>query len=160
MPQTIKEMTIVNGLAMTPTNLKPTKLDEVLQLTRMHSKFMAHQLMALLTPTACQAVEQLKGLCTWCTSDCKEEKMDGLTILAIVLNCIQPHYKVDMYLEVDKLEKETLEQYDNNVDLYFDSVCYHKLQIDQKNPAAYTNDQFVRDLFKQLKGKQLPLAFC
>jgi hypothetical protein len=65
-----------------------------------------------------------------------------------------------MYLEIDKLKKETLEQYDNNVDLCFDSVCYHKLQIDQKNPAAYTNDQFVRDLFKQLKGKQLQLAFC
>jgi hypothetical protein len=62
---------------------------------------MAHQLMALLTPTACQAVEQLKGLYTWCTPDGKEEEMDGLTILAIVLNCIQPHYKVDMYLEID-----------------------------------------------------------
>jgi phospholipase/lecithinase/hemolysin len=56
-PQTIREMTIANGLAMTPTNLKPSKLGEVLQLTRMHSKFMAHQLMALLTPTARQAVK-------------------------------------------------------------------------------------------------------
>jgi hypothetical protein len=64
-----------------------------------------------------------------------------------------------MYLEIDKLKKETLKQYDNNVDLYFDSVRYHKLQIDQKNPAAYTDDQFVRDILKQLKGKQLPSAF-
>jgi hypothetical protein len=88
MPQTIKEMTIANGFAMTPTNLKPTKLGEVLQLMRMHSKFMAHQLMALLTPTACQAVKQLKELYTWCTPDGKEEEMDGLTILAIVLNHI------------------------------------------------------------------------
>ena len=68
----IKEMTIANGLAMMPANLKPSKLGEVLQLTRMHSKFMAHQLMALLTPTAHQAVEQLKGLYTWCTPDGKE----------------------------------------------------------------------------------------
>jgi len=157
-PQTIKEMTIANGLAMTPTNLKPTKSGEVLQLTRMHSKFMVHQLMSLLTPTARQAVEQLKELYTWCTPDGKEEEMDGLTILAIVLNRVRPHYKVDMYLEIDKLKKETLEHYDNNVDLYFDSVCYHKLQIEQKNPSAYTDDQFVRDLFnfKQLKGEQLP----
>jgi hypothetical protein len=59
MPQTIKEMTIANGLAMTPTNLKPTKLSEVLKLMRMHSTFMAHQLMALLTQTALQAVRQL-----------------------------------------------------------------------------------------------------
>jgi hypothetical protein len=81
--QTIKEMTIANGLAMTPTNLKQFKLGEVLQLMRMHLKFMAHQLMALLTPTAGQAVEQLKGLYTWCTPDGKEEEMDGPTILAI-----------------------------------------------------------------------------
>ena len=155
-PPTIKEITIANGLAMTPTNLKPTKLGEVLQLTRMHSKFMAHQLMSLLTPTACQSVEQHMGLYTWCTPDGKEEETDGLTILAIVLNCIRPHYKVNMYLEIDKLKKETLEQYDNNIDIYFDSVRYHKLQIDQKNPAAYTDDQFVQDLFKQLEGKQLP----
>ncbi len=64
-----------------------------------------------------------------------------------------------MYLEINKLKKETLEQYDNNVNLYFDSVCYHKLQIDQKNPTAYNDEQFVGDLFKQLKGKQLPSAF-
>jgi hypothetical protein len=88
---------------------------------------------------------------TWCTPDGKEVEMDGLTILAIVLNCIQPCYKVDMYLEIDKIKKETLQQNDNNVDLYFDSIRYNKLQIDQKNPAAYTDDQFVRDLFKQLK---------
>jgi hypothetical protein len=151
MPQTIKEMTIANGLAMTPTNLKPSKLGEILQLTRMHSKFMAHQVMALLTPTARQAVEQLKGLYTWCTPDSKEEEMDGPTVLAIILNLnrIRPHYKVNMYLEIDKLKKETLEQYDNNVDLYFDSVHNSKVQIDQKNPAAYTDDQFVRDLFKE-----------
>ncbi len=39
-------MTIANGLAMTPTNLKPSPMGEVLQLQRMHSKFMAHQLMS------------------------------------------------------------------------------------------------------------------
>ena len=143
MPQTIKEMTIANGLAMMPANLKPTKSGEVLQLTRMHSKFVVHQLMLLLTPTACQAVEQHKGLYTWHAPDGKEEEMDGLTILAIVLNHIRPHYKVNIYLEINKLKKETLEQYDNIVDLYFNSVCYHKLQIDQKNPTADTNDQFV-----------------
>ena len=59
MPQTIKQMTIANGLAMTPTNLKPTKLSEVLKLMSMHSTFMAHQLMALLTQTALQAVKLL-----------------------------------------------------------------------------------------------------
>jgi hypothetical protein len=49
---------------------------------------MVHQLVALLSLTACQAVEHLKGLYTWIAPDEKEEEMDGLTILAIVLNLI------------------------------------------------------------------------
>ena len=159
MPQEIRQMTIANGLAMTPTNLKPSPMGEVLQLQRMHLKFMAHQLMSLLNPTARQTVEQLKKLYTWVTPDGKEEEMDGLTILAIILNHIRPHYKVDMYLEIDKLKKETLEQHGNQIDLYFDSVRLHMLGIMQKNPAAYTDDQFVRDIFKELKGEQLPSAF-
>jgi hypothetical protein len=76
--------------------------------------------------------------------------MDGLTILALVINCICSHYKVDMYLEIKQIKKENLEQYENNRELFFDSICYHKLHIDQKNPLAYTDDQFVRDIFKQL----------
>jgi hypothetical protein len=116
--------------------------------------------MSLLTPTARQTVEQLKKLYTWVTPDGKDEEMDGLTILAIILNRIRPHYKVDMYLEIEKLKKETLEQHGNQVDLYFDSVRLHMLGIMQKNPQAYTDDQFVRDIFKELKGEQLPLPFC
>ncbi len=50
----IKEMTIANQLAITQTNLKPTKLSVILQLQlmRMHSKYMAHQLMSLLIQKA------------------------------------------------------------------------------------------------------------
>jgi hypothetical protein len=120
---------------------------------------MAHQVLSLLTPTARQTVEQLKKLYTWVTPDGKEEEMDGLTILAIILNRIRPHYKVDMYLEIEKLKKETLEQHGNQVDLYFDSVRLHMLGIMQKNTQAYTDDQFVRDIFKELKGEQLPSPF-
>jgi hypothetical protein len=65
-----------------------------------------------------------------------------------------------MYLEIEKIKKENLEQYEHNLELFFDSICYHKLHIDQKNPLAYTDNQFVRDIFKQLLGKQLPPAFC
>jgi hypothetical protein len=85
--------------------------------------------------------------------------VDGLTILAIILNRIRPHYKVDMYLEIERLKKETLEQHGNQVDLYFDSVCLHMLGIMQKNTQTYTDDQFVRDIFKELKSEQLPLPF-
>jgi hypothetical protein len=76
-------MTIANGLAQTPTNLKPSEHGEALQLTQMHLTILAHQLMAILSPSAHQAVAQLKGLYTWTNHDEKEEEMDGLTILTI-----------------------------------------------------------------------------
>ena len=97
--------------------------------------------MELLSTLAHQAVEQLKVLYTWTTPDGKEEEIYGLTILiAIILNQIRPHYKVDMYLKVDKLKKENLPQYESNIDLFYDSICYHKLMINQKNPSAYTDE--------------------
>jgi hypothetical protein len=77
-----------------------------------------------------------------------------------VINRIFPHDKVDMYLEIEKIKKENIEQYENTLELFFDSICYHKLHIDKKNPLAYTVNQFVHDIFKQRKGKQLPPAFC
>jgi hypothetical protein len=64
-----------------------------------------------------------------------------------------------MYLEIKKLKKETLTQFEDDVDLYYDSICYHKPLIDQKNPTACTDEQFVQNIFKQLKGGQLPAAF-
>ncbi len=86
--------------------------------------------------------------------------MDGRIILALVVNPIHPHYKVDMYLKIKKIKKESLEQYENNLELFYDSIHYYKFHIDQKNPLAYTDDQFVHDIFKQLKGKLLLPAFC
>jgi hypothetical protein len=58
-----------------------------------------------------------------------------------------------MYLEIKKIKKENLEQYENDLELFFDSIHYHKLHIDQKNPLTYTDDQFVHDIFKQLRGE-------
>jgi hypothetical protein len=157
MPQIICKMTIANGLAMAPPNLKPSKPDsENLQMAPMHSKVLAHQLLESLSSAACQSMEQFKNLYTWTRPDRKDKEMDRLTILALVVNHIHPHYKVNMYPKIEKIKKESLEQYENNLELFFDSIRYHKLHIDQKNPLAYTDDQFVRDIFKQLKGEQLP----
>jgi hypothetical protein len=55
MPQIIHKMTFANELAMTPSNLKPSKPDsENLQMACMHSKFLAHQLLESLSSAACQ----------------------------------------------------------------------------------------------------------
>jgi hypothetical protein len=75
----------------------------------MHSKFLAHQLLESLSLAAHQSIEQFKNLYTWTSLDGKDKEMDGHTILALMVNCICPHYNVDMYLEIKKIKKELAE---------------------------------------------------
>jgi hypothetical protein len=79
----------------------------------------------------------------WVTANRHEEELDGLTILALVLARICPNFKVDMYTGITKVKKLTISQYDNDVQLYFDAIMFSKLQIDQKDPTAYTKDAFI-----------------
>jgi hypothetical protein len=52
-----------------------------------------------------------------------------------------------MYAEIGKVKKLTISQHNNDVQLYFDAVKFIKLQIDQKDPTAYTEGSFIRDIF-------------
>jgi hypothetical protein len=51
----------------------------------MHSKFLGHQLLELLTDSARQAIEQQSKLYTWANLSGRKEEVDGLTILALIL---------------------------------------------------------------------------
>jgi hypothetical protein len=64
-----------------------------------------------------------------------------------------------MFTEIAKAKKLSISQHDNDVQLYFDAIKFLKLQIDQKDPTAYTEDAFIRDLFLQLKHDSLPAEF-
>jgi hypothetical protein len=64
-----------------------------------------------------------------------------------------------MYAEITKVKKLTIAQHDNNVQLYFDAVQFLELQIDQKDPTAYTEDAYICDIFLQLKNDSLPAEF-
>jgi hypothetical protein len=64
-----------------------------------------------------------------------------------------------MYADIGKIKKLTVAQFDNDVHLFFDTMKSIKLQIDQKDPMAYTDDAFVRDIFLQLKDEALLLKF-
>jgi hypothetical protein len=64
-----------------------------------------------------------------------------------------------MYSEITKVKKLTIAQYDNDVQLFFDSIKFSKLQIDQKDPTAYTEDAFIQDIVLQLKQDSLPAEF-
>ena len=152
---TIGALTAANGFLNGAGAL--TNEGKELVLERMHSKFLAHQLLELLTDSARQAIEQQSALYTWTSA--KEEELDGLTILALVLARIRPNFKVDMFTEIAKVKKLAISQYENDVQLYFDAITFLKLQIDQKDPTAYTEDAFIRDIFLQLKHDSLPAEF-
>jgi hypothetical protein len=64
-----------------------------------------------------------------------------------------------MYSEITKVKKQSIAMYDNDVQLFFDAIKYLKLHIDQKDPTAYTEDAFIRDIFMQLKHNSLPAEF-
>ena len=85
--------------------------------------------------------------------------MDGLTLVALILRCLRPHHKVDMYAEIRKAKKLTVAQFDNDIHLFFNAMKSIKLQIDQKDASAYTDDAFEQDLFLQLKDESLPSDF-
>jgi hypothetical protein len=152
---TIGNLTVTNGFLTAGGAL--TDEGKELVLERMHSKFLAHQLLEILTDSARQAIEQQSALYTWTSG--REEEFDGLTILALVLARLRPNFKVDMFSEIAKVKKLSISQYDNDVQLYFDAITFLKLQIDQKDSTAYTEDAFIRDIFLQLKHESLPAEF-
>jgi hypothetical protein len=53
----------------------------------------------------------------------------------------------------------TIAQFDNEINLFFDAIRSSKLQIDSKDPLAYTDNAFVCNNFAQLKNKMLPHDF-
>ncbi len=64
-----------------------------------------------------------------------------------------------MYSEIGAMKQMTIVQYDNDINLFFDSVKSVNLQIDSKDPMTYLDQAFVRDIFVQLKNELLPHDF-
>ena len=68
---TIAELTAANGFLTGASALNDQGKELVLE--RMHSKFLAHQLLKLLTDFACQAIKQQSALYTWTTANRHEK---------------------------------------------------------------------------------------
>jgi hypothetical protein len=64
-----------------------------------------------------------------------------------------------MYSEIGAVKKMTIAQFNNDINLCFDSIKSVKLQIDSNDQLAYTDDAFVSDIFVQLKNELLPTNF-
>ncbi len=156
-PKVIQELTLEDGHLAIAGRL--TVIGKAIIQEQIHSKILAHQAMATLSDEALQVIERQSNLFVWKDENGINEEMDGLTIVALILWHLCPHHKVDMYAEIGKIKKLTVAQFDNDVHLLFNMMKCIKLQIDQKDPMAYTDDAFVRDIFLQLKDEALPLEF-
>jgi hypothetical protein len=118
---------------------------------RMHSTFLATQLMKMLDANGKRSVELKSKLYTWTSQDGREEEYCGLTILCIILSRLKPHWKVDTFRMIEDAKSMTLESKEWNVTNYCDEMKIKKEHIDSIDARAYTDDAFVGDLFKQLK---------
>jgi hypothetical protein len=153
----IDNLTPTYGFVTGANNLNA--LGKGLVLMRMHSKFLGHHLLELLTNPAHQVIEQQSSLYTWASNLGTEEEINRLTVLLLILSRICPNFKVDMYAKITKVKKLTIAQNNNDVQLHYDAVQFLKLQIDQKDPTAYTEDAYIHDFFLQLKDDSLPEEF-
>jgi hypothetical protein len=109
----------------------------------LHSKIMASQILSKSSDDARQVIESQSDEYYWTDLAGLDEEMDGMTILALVLCCLCPHHKVDMYAEIRIIKTISIAQYDNGVHLYFDVITSKKLAIDMKDSTVYTNNTFV-----------------
>ena len=121
---------------------------------RLQAKIFAYQDLSMLSDDAHKVIGRQSEEYTWTDATGLNEEMDDMTILALILQCLQPHNKVNMYSKIGAIKQITIAQYDNDINLFFDSIKSVKLQIDSKDPMpmAYTDQASVRDMFVQLKN--------
>ena len=82
--------------------------EKTLYLSKCILNFSHINFFELLNDSARQEIEQNSQLYTWSSVDGTEEETDGLTTLAIILGCIHPNFKVDMYAEIGMVKKLTI----------------------------------------------------
>jgi hypothetical protein len=156
-PKEISDLTAAGGHLTTTSCITQTREDFI--QGRLHSKILAHQILSMLTDDARQVIKRQPDEYTWSDSAGLDKEMDGMTIVALILRRLCPHHKVDMYAEIKNIKKLMLAQYDNDVHLFCNAINSKKLAIYMKNPTAYMDDSFVRDLFQVFKYDSLPTDF-
>ncbi len=126
-PRVICELTQANE-ELTATGWLTAVGKEVIQ-KRLHSKILAFQILAMLSDDARKMIECQSEEYTRKDMSGFDEEMDGMTITALTLWRLQPHHKVDMYSKISAVEKMTLAEYDNDINLFFDSIKSVKLKL-------------------------------
>ncbi len=84
---TITELTQASGFLDATGDL--TNAGKELVLEQMHSKFLGHYLLELLSNSARQTIKQNSDNYTWSTLNGIDEEVDGLTLFALILRRIR-----------------------------------------------------------------------
>jgi hypothetical protein len=94
-PKEIQQLTAANGY-LTAAGLINSAGKKVIQ-QRILSKILAHQTLVLLTDEAQQVIKEQADLYTWKDPiGVEDDKMDGFSLVALILRRLHPHHKVDM----------------------------------------------------------------
>ena len=149
-PSLIRELTQADGDLTNHVPPRLTVRGKNEMRDRMHEKMLGHHLMAILDEDAIRALKLCKNEYTWKSIDGRTTEVSGVTMLAICMSRLKPHYKVDMFSEIKKAKELKLSDFKFNVSAFCDAMKTIKLKIDEKDPSAYTDDAFAHDIFKQL----------
>ena len=94
-PKSISDLSEANGHLTATGGLTQDGKDLIQGC--IHSKILAYQILAMLIDGACRVIKHQAEKYTWKDLSGLDEEMDGMSILALVIRCLRPHHKVDMY---------------------------------------------------------------
>ena len=140
------------------TNHNPPRLTQRGQSRmrdRIQSSNLGFQALALLSDTARTSIELQAKKYIWQSADRRDKECDGVTVLAIIIGRLKPHYKVDLFAEIQICKDMTLAQFKEVVPDYFDALQDKKVSIDQKSATAYPEDTFIRDILNALSASSV-----
>ena len=149
-PMTIDPFSVASGTITNHVPPRYTPEGKLLFRDRLQSKICAFQVMQLFDEEGQRTLEIEKDLFTWTSADGRESERDGISLVALILSRIKPHFHVDMWAEMKKIKELTLKQFGNNPVKYLDEMKLKKLLIDEKDANAYSDNSYVKDIFAQL----------
>ena len=119
-------------------------------LSRLHSKYLATQALALLSAKARKTILLKAPQFNWKNPASHSTEYDGLTVVHLILKRLRPNYKVNIFYETKKVHETKLKAFGNNVPDYLDEVDRLRTDILLKDATVYPENTYINDLFNAL----------
>ena len=153
-PHTIEDMTNARGEVEAGVRGSLNDLGKALFLKRWRSAMMAHHCLSFLTEAAKRTIKTHIDAYEHFNETTGESAFDGPTVLALILRTMRPNVRVNVFKEIASMKDVTLSTCDNDVVEWLSQMEIKRINIDLKIPGAYSDDQFLMDVFAgALKAK-------